>query len=334
MRPEALAYLACPDTGAALDLGPDPRIDPDGHVMAGTLVGQADGRRFAIEDGVPRLHPRSVDAVKVETARRFDDEWLHWKDLRDYYERQFLGWVAPLRPADFAGKVVFEGGCGKGRHTATVAGFGPKALVSLDLGRSALVAFEHTRHLANAHVVMGDLLHPPVRPVFDLAFSVGVIHHLPDPAEGFASLARVARDGGRVAIWVYGLENNGWIARVVGPVREALTARLPPGPLRHASAIPSAALWAAIRMFYKPRAGGRGPRLPYGDYFASMHDFPFDEIHSIVFDQLVTPVAHYLPGDEVRRWFADGFADPVVRWHNRYSWTGLGTVRRPGASAS
>ncbi len=328
MRRDALAYLACPDCGASLDLGDGSESAPDGHLMVGSLRCGGAGCVYPIREGVPDLRPRGVEAVKVETSRRFDDEWSHWSELRDYYERQFLGWVAPLTPADFAGRVVFEGGCGKGRHSAIVAGFGPEAVVSLDLGRSALIAFEHTRHLTNSHIIMGDLLRPPVRRAFDLAFSVGVIHHLPDPAAGFASLAGVVKDGGRVAVWVYGLENNRWIAHGVGPIRKAVTARMPPGLLRAASALPSAGLWAAIKLFYRPGADGRGPRLPYGDYFASMHAFPFDEIHSIVFDQLVTPVAHYLPGDEVRRWYGRGFADPAVRWHNRYSWTGLGTVRR------
>ena len=57
-----------------------------------------------------------------------------------------------------------------------------------------------------------------------------------------------------------------------------------------------------------------------------MHDFPLDEIHVIIFDQLVTPVAHYLTGDEVRAWFAKGFREPVVRWHGQYSWTGTAQV--------
>ncbi len=332
MRREALALLACPESGSGLILDEvGAEAAADGHVMAGTLRSESGGHSYPIREGVPDLRPSGVEAVKVETSRRFDDEWTHWSELRDYYERQFLGWLAPLSPADFAGKVVFEGGCGKGRHSAIVAGFGPKAVVSLDLGRSSLVAFEHTRHLPNSHVIMGDLLRPPVRRAFDLAFSVGVIHHLPDPAAGFASLSGVVKDGGRVAVWVYGLENNRWIAHGVGPIRKAITARMPPGLLRLASAIPSAGLWAAIKLLYRPGPDGKGPSLPYGDYFASMHSFPFDEIHSIVFDQLVTPVAHYLPGDEVRRWYARGFAGSEVRWHNRYSWTGLGTVSRdPG----
>jgi len=85
------------------------------------------------------------------------------------------------------------------------------------------------RHFPNAHVVIGDLLKPPVRAVFDLAFSVGVLHHLPDPAEGFASLASGVRDDGREAFWVYGQKGNEWITRFVYPFREAVTSKLPAG---------------------------------------------------------------------------------------------------------
>lgn len=327
MRLTALPYLACPDCRAELELIAGAVSTPDGHVMTGELRCGAEGCRFPVRDGVPVLRPRHVEALKIATARRFDDEWKHWSELRDYYQRQFLGWVAPLGPEDFAGRIILEAGCGKGRHTVTLAGFQPRALVALDLGESAWVAFAHTRHLPNTHVVVGDLLRPPVRPLFDVGLSVGVIHHLPDPAEGFAALSACVREGGRVVIWVYGQENNEWITRFVAPLRRVVTARMPPRVLRAACAAPAALLWGAIKLFYQPR-GGRGLRLPYRDYFASMHDFPFDEIHSIVFDQLVTPVAHYLPGDEVRRWLERNCSESILRWHNRYSWTGVGTVSR------
>jgi SAM-dependent methyltransferase len=180
--------------------------------------------------------------------------------------------------------------------------------------------------------VIGDLMQAPVRPIFDWAFSVGVLHHLPDPAAGFASLASRVHEGGRVVFWVYGLEGNEWITRYVNPVRTTITSKLPASFLRAASVVPSAFLWATIRLFYRPRANGQGPRmLPYGDYFASMYSYPFDEIHANVFDQLVTPVAYYLTGDQVRAWLATGFRDVTVRSHRGYSWTGLATVARVAA---
>jgi SAM-dependent methyltransferase len=330
MRREALKFLSCPNCASTLALNSDaPKEAPDGHFMAGELNCAACNSRFPIRDGVPVLLPANLAAVKLETASRFAEEWTRWSELRDYYEQEFFDWVAPLTATDFAGQTVLEGGCGKGRHTAIVAAHGAKAIVAMDLGESAFVAFAHTRQLPNAHVVVGDLLNPPVRAVFDLAFSVGVLHHLPDPAAGFASLSSRVRDGGRVSFWVYGQEGNEWITRFVDPVRKAVTSRLPAEFLRIACLLPAAMLWMVIKLFYRPDKNGKGPaKLPYGDYFAAMYHYPFDEVHANVFDQLVTPVAYYLREDEVRPWLATGFRDAILRSHRGYSWTGLATVRR------
>lgn len=334
MRPEALNFIMCPNCAGELSLSSDaPSPSEDGHTMAGSLKCAGCASQFAIRKGVPILLPANLASVKLETASRFAEEWTRWSDLRDYYEQEFFDWVAPLSARDFADQLVFEGGCGKGRHTAIVASHAAKAIVSLDLGESAFVAFAHTRQFPNAHVVIGDLLNPPVRLVFDLAFSVGVLHHLPDPAAGFASLASRVREGGRVAFWVYGHEGNEWITRFIDPMRKTITSKLPAPFLRIAAIPPAVVLWAVIKLFYRPRADGKGPaKLPYGDYFAALYHYPFDEIHANVFDQLVTPVAYYLREDEVRPWFESGFRDATLRSHRGYSWTGLATVCRTKAT--
>jgi len=335
MRREALTFFACPNCGHVLSLCAEGIREDSGHVIGGELACSGCGSRFPIRDGVPVLLPNSVEAVKTETASRFAEEWTRWSDLRDYYVQEFFAWIAPLTAADFAGKAVFEGGCGKGRHTAIAASCGAKAVVAIDLGDSAFVAFNHTRSLPNAHVAIGDLLQPPVQPIFDLAFSVGVLHHLPDPAAGFRSLASRVREGGRVAFWVYGQEGNEWITRFVDPIRLHVTSKLPAWFLRAICWPPSLLLWAVIKLFYRPRSNGKGPAfLPYGDYFASMYSYPFDEIHANVFDQLVTPVAYYLRGDEVRAWLAKGFTEAAVRSHRGYSWSGLATVKRSAAASA
>ncbi len=328
MRPEALNFLACPSCGHTLSLSRQGNCDDAGHIVSGELACVACRGNFPIRDGLPILLPGSTETVKTETASRFAEEWLRWSDLRDYYKEEFFAWIAPLEPSDFAGKLVFEGGCGKGRHTAIAASCGARAVVAIDLGDSAFVAYRHTRDLPNVHVAIGDLLRPPVKPVFDLAFSVGVLHHLPDPAAGFLSLASRVRPGGQVSFWVYGQEGNEWITRYVNPLRVNFTSKLPAGFLRVLCWPPSLLLWGVIKLFYRPRANRKGPAfLPYGDYFASMYSYPFDEIHANVFDQLVTPVAYYLRGDEVRAWVASGFDDAAVRSHRGYSWSGLARVK-------
>jgi SAM-dependent methyltransferase len=290
----------------------------DGHVMEGTLDCRACRVSWPIRRGVPRLVPGRATAESIETAGRFGEQWKTFDHMSSYQEAWLKAWLDPVGPDDVRDKVVLEGGCGKGRHTVVVAGWGAKHVIALDLGEAVDVAFEHTRSLENVTVVQGDLLHPPVGRVFDVAFSIGVLHHLPDPRAGFESLVSRVRSGGRVAIWVYGRESNEWIVRFVNPIREKITARMPSRLLYWLSLGPSAALAAGTKLY---RSRSLRDRLPYGAYLTQLSTLPVREVHNIVFDQLVTPIAHYLPGEEVRSWFAgDRFSDVTVSWHNRNSW--------------
>ncbi len=245
--------------------------------------------------------------------------------MSSYQEAWLAAWLAPIDASDFRGKTVIEGGCGKGRHSVVAAGWGVRDLVALDLGEAVDVAFDHTRALPAVHVVQGDILQPPVcAGAFDLAFSVGVLHHLPSPRAGFDALRGLVRAGGKLAVWVYGYESNEWIVRWVNPVREHVTARMPIRALYWLSLPPSVAL-AGVTKVYATRVGDR---LPYRDYLRKLATVPVREVHHIVFDQLVTPIAHYLPRSEVASWFdGAGFTDVAISWHNQNSWRGSATVR-------
>jgi SAM-dependent methyltransferase/uncharacterized protein YbaR (Trm112 family) len=306
-----------------LSLDPSYEREADGHVMTGTLACTGCATSFPIVGGIPHLLPERVFAEATATAGRFGSQWKLFDHMSTYQEEWFKNWLAPIGPEDFRGKTIFEGGCGKGRHTIVAAGWGAKAIVALDLGEAVEVAFAHTRHLENVHVVRGDLLMPPVKRVFDLAFSIGVLHHLPDPRAGFDAVRGAVRPGGKVAIWVYGYESNEWIVRWVNPVRERVTSRLPVPLLYYLSLPPSVALSMAAKV-YRSRVGDR---LPYRDYLRKLAPLPVREVHTIVFDQLVTPIAYYLPESEVQSWFqAPGLADVQIAWHNQNSWRGSARV--------
>ncbi len=318
MRKSALPHLACPDCAGPISLA-EGREESDGHVMAGTLGCSGCESSFPILRGIPRFA-----GVVTETAGRFGEQWKQFAHMASYQEEWLRAWLQPVAPDDVRGKLVYEAGCGKGRHTVVVAGWGAKAVIALDLGESVEVAFEHTRAVATAHVIQGDLLRPPVKRVFDVAFSIGVLHHLPDPRAGFDAVRGRVRKGGKLAVWVYGRENNEWIVRFVDPVRERVTARLPPRALYWLSLPPSAALAAAARLY---RVGALAERLPYRDYARRLAGLPLREVHNIVYDQLVTPVAHYLLEDEVREWLAaPGLDDVTLAWHNKNSWRASATV--------
>src|SRR5258706_466755 len=66
------------------------------------------GPRFVDPAGTGESEPR---------APALGWEWKVFSRIDDHHEQQFLDWIAPAGPEAFRGRVVLEGGCGKGRHT-------------------------------------------------------------------------------------------------------------------------------------------------------------------------------------------------------------------------
>src|SRR5580658_8096944 len=283
MRDAALPLLCCPLCRGDLALHAPSRA-ADGHVMSGALRCAGCAAEFAIRDGVPRLVPPGTVVLQAaaQTAQRFGQQWKTFDHMAEYQEKWLRGWLQPLGPDDLRGKTILEAGCGKGRHTVVVAGWGARSIVALDLSEAVDVAFTHTRHLPSAHVVQGDILHPPLRRAFDVAFSVGVLHHLPDPRAGFDTLLRLVTPGGKIAVWVYGYESNEWIVRYVTPLRERVTARLPAPLLYWLSLPPARLLSLGLRLYRSPRLL---QHLPYRDYMQQLATLPPREVHNILFDQ-------------------------------------------------
>lgn len=325
MKERLLAYLACPSCHGDLTLDATSR---SGHeIMEGSLACTGCQKVFAIRRGIPRLAV-AVPAVEQRTAEAFGYEWTRYAELAERYRNQFLDWLRPVTADFFQGKAVLEGGCGKGRHTALAAEFGAKDVVAMDLSEAVESAFANTRHMDNVHIVQADLNNPPVRPAFDYAFSIGVLHHLPDPERGFRALVSRLKPGGAISAWVYGREGNGWIVHGVTPMREHVTSRMPHGLLDVLSGALTLPLWLGTKLVYGPTRGKiLGRKLPYGEYLAYIAPFPFREQRSIVFDHLVAPVAFYIRRDEFEGWFARAeLQDVSIEHHNDNSWRGFARV--------
>jgi SAM-dependent methyltransferase len=333
MKQKLLPYLACPACGGEIRLLTVSRREDDGEILEGDLDCASCARHFAIVRGVPRFAALDeVETEKAQTAANFGWQWQHFTQQDERYTEQFLGWIAPVRPEFFRDKVVLEGGCGKGRHTQLAARWGAREIISIDLSAAVETAFAATRALENAHIVQADIYQLPLKPVFDYAFSVGVLHHLPRPRAGFLSLASKVRRGGHISAWVYGAENNEWITRLVNPLRERVTSRINRRSLLHLSKLPTAALFAATKLLYGPlnRSPGGAAlarHLFYNDYLKAISSFGWREQHTIVFDHLVAPTAFYIPREEFEEWWREiGASEVQIGWHNRNSWRGFGRI--------
>ncbi len=332
MKNKLLEYLKCPSCAGTIILAAVVNTE-ELEIMEGQLACDSCQRTFPIVRGVPRFGtPEKLDSGKAATAENFGWQWQHFVQSDELYADQFLGWIAPVRPEFFQDKVVLEGGCGKGRHTQLAASWGARDVIGVDLSDAVETAFAAIRKLENAHIVQADIYQLPFARVFDYAFSVGVLHHLPDPLSGFRSLAAKVKNGGSLSAWVYGAENNEWITRFVDPLRKRFSSRISRRALLHISKAPAVLVYLATKLVYGPLnrspAGAKVARhLFYNDYLSAISQFGWREQHTIVFDHLVAPTSHYIQREDFEEWWLEVEAkDVIVGWHNKNSWRGFGRI--------
>jgi len=303
------------------------------EIIKGKLTCDACAAVFVITGGIPRFAKLDeIESDKRDTATNFGWQWQHFTQEDTRYAEQFLGWIYPVTPEFFRDKVILEGGCGKGRHTQLAVQWGARDVIGVDLSAAVETAYRATLEFDNVHIVQADIFQLPLKRSFDFAFSVGVLHHLPDPRGGFKSLASKVKAGGSVAAWIYGAENNEWITRWVNPVREKITSRMNRKTLLHLSKLPAAGLYLATKLLYGPlnrskRGATIARHLFYNDYMNAIAPFGWREQHTIVFDHLVAPTAFYIPREDFEEWWKDVRAeDVIISWHNKNSWRGLGKI--------
>jgi len=331
MKPGLLDYLVCPACQAKLDLTVTRRDAQE--IVEGSLVCRGCGQGYPIVRAVPRLLAARLAADKQKTADAFSWQWQHFTEMHDEYEEQFLDWIDPIGPDFFKDKLVLDAGCGIGRHAYFAARYGARDVIAMDLSDAVETAFRNLGALPHAHVIQADILAPPFRRApgqgqFDFIYSIGVLHHLPDPESGFRSLVGCLRPGGTIFGWVYGHENNALVLRLIDPFRRRITTRLPP-PLLRTIAFPLAVIMhGLVKTVYRPLRGTAAVRrLPAYAYLLSVGDFNFRQNYNIVFDHLVAPTAFYVKREEFEAWFQRAGLEAVeLSWRNQNSWRGRGRL--------
>jgi SAM-dependent methyltransferase len=330
MKERLLDLLACPTCGGDILLAGATKYDGK-EIIEGVLTCKKCTREYKVVRGIPRFADLGkIEEDKAETAENFGWQWTHFTQSDERYAEQLLGWLQPVKPEFFTGKTVLEGGCGNGRHTKLAAEWGARDVIGIDLGDGVESAFALTRSLPNAHIIQCDIYKLPLKKVFDYAFSVGVLHHTPDPKGAFLSLASKVKKGGHISAWIYGAENNGWITKFVDPVRTGFTSQISQPVLYQLAKLPALSLFLATKLIYRPANAIAKPvarHLFYNEYLNHLGSFGWLEHYNIVFDHLVAPTAFYIPRQEFETWWQEIGAESVeITWHNQNSWCGFGQI--------
>ncbi|MBM3555127.1 MAG: class I SAM-dependent methyltransferase [Alphaproteobacteria bacterium] len=181
---------------------------------------------------------------------RFGYEWDRFHKLTDYQEEQFRRWTC-LLPAETAwrGRSFLDMGCGAGRNSFWCMKYGATGGHAIDIDdRSLAWARDNLKAHPTVEVRHQSAYDVDLNDAVDIAFSIGVIHHLKHPEIAVRNLAKAAKPGGTILIWVYGYENLEVFVNILDPLRKALFSRMPLPLLRWLTYVPTSVLWVLLRL--------------------------------------------------------------------------------------
>lgn len=249
---------------------------------------------------------------------RFGYSWAIFHDIMPEQQTQFLGWTSSLPEDAWKGARFLDAGCGIGRNSHWAMLAGAAGGVALDVDERSLgAARENLKRHPTIEVRHQSIYEIAESDAFDVAFSIGVVHHLADPEAAVRRMMRAAKPGGYVMIWVYGRENMGWLTRHFDPIRKLLFSRMPLRLVYHLSLYATAALWLALRC-----------GLSQLQYYRLLRRFKFDHLRHIVFDQMIPRIAHYWSRDVVEQLLRQAQLEDIRLVHvNEMSWSACG--RKP-----
>ena len=359
MRRKLLKLLCCPDCRQEKLVLTIYESEGDGEnlkIVEGEIRCDACGSRFPVISSIPRMLPISLRRFLVLFHRDFfkrhpdlvpgngielPDEKVA-QTLKGYsyqhvqlhdQKKEIARWrnnfcdSIPVEPDFFQGKIGADIGCGEGRHLYWAHEFGAE-MVGLDLSEGVEIASRNTAECPHCHVVQGDVYHLPFKEgVFDFAYSIGVLHHLPNPQEGFLRVLPSLRPGGKIFIWVYGLQEMRlwyrlshltWLRRL-GPHLPRWTQYLV--SLGLASAL-ELGIWLPCRIL-SLFSGGDSiiNRVPLGDAYRRS----FKAKIRSVFDRIQPPVTYYHNAEELVGWFRKaGFINVLALNRDGRGWMATG----------
>jgi SAM-dependent methyltransferase len=251
------------------------------------------------------------DIETLGSPERFGHSWDKFDEILPIHEEQFRRWTPGLDRNAWQGK----------RFLGPLT-YGAASSLSIDIDDRTLAAAR--RNLADFNVAEIDYRSAydiEATDEFDIAFSIGVIHHLEDPDRALRGMYTALKPGGMMLVWLYGIENNEWIVRYFNPLRRFLFSKLPL-PLVYALSFPATALlWLLLKV-------GIGRT----EYMQMIRRFSFRHLRAIVYDHMIPRIANYYTKAEAIDLLGNaGLVDVTATWVNEMSWTVTG--RKPTASA-
>jgi SAM-dependent methyltransferase len=179
---------------------------------------QAESRR--ISSFIPKINSN----IDRETVDSFGEEWTRFSEF-DPAEISRVGEeYFDLMKGSFTGnELALDLGCGSGRWSAFVA---PKVgfIEAVDPSSAVFIASKMLKDLSNVRVTQCDVDSLPFADnSFDLIFSLGVLHHIPDTAAAIQTAVKKLKPGGKFLLYLYyRFDNRGLLFRTLFSISDVI----------------------------------------------------------------------------------------------------------------
>lgn len=272
-----------------------------------------------------------VDAFGDEWSR-YDQSRMDAAERRALFEQYFAIFPWSDLPADAVGIDI---GCGSGRWAVEVA---PRVgrLICIDASPAAVdVARANLTGVPNCEVLVASVADLPVEPAsMDFAYSLGVLHHVPDTAAAISSCAQTLKPGAPLLLYLYySFENRPiWFRglwKASDLVRRAVCRS--PYPVRNAisSVIAVVVYWPLARLSaLVERLGADVSSMPLSYY----RRLSFYVMRTDARDRFGTQLEQRFSRNQIRTMMTAAGLEGIT-FSDDVFWTAVGTRTGPGATS-
>ncbi len=173
--------------------------------------------------------------VDKKTISSFGEEWTKFDKFNDEELNKIAAEYFDICEDILPNHNIYalDVGCGTGRWTKYISdkvGF----VEAIDPSDAIFVAQRNLKDKKNTRVTKADVSNLPFENgTFDLVFSLGVLHHLPDTQEAINSCVKMLKKDGYFLVYLYyNLDNRGFLYRLLFNVSNLfrnIISRLPNG---------------------------------------------------------------------------------------------------------
>ena len=260
-----------------------------------------------------------------KTISDFGDQWSRYQDNQGWYgsTELFRDIITPLLDAQsLQDKVVADIGSGTGRIVAMLLEAGVKHVYAIEPSEEAFRVLvkniELMKRPNDVTPIQARGEQWKLKQLLDYVFSIGVIHHIPDPAPVVNTIYQALKPGGYFFMWLYGFEGNEIYLGIVEPLRK-FTSQLPHVVLR---AVVELLYW----LLFVYRFICKVIPLWFHEYITNVFWLLSPQKRRLViYDQLNPAYAKYYRKNEAIRLLKDaGFINVKIHHRHGYSWSVIG----------